>query len=306
MPSPSSPKKKEPETKKPAAKEGQTEIVVAAAAPAATAATAADAAAAAKSRDEDAATQPPPKKKRMCRFPGCDKVIKRSVMFYCLLLRFNCASFMARSTLYLICLFRSVLTLLPYFGSYYCCVAAIQMLSQGSCQKHGAKAKRCRVEGCDKQAQGTHDGMCKRHWKEAYAPTEPAANKEEKPPEPEGVSIYDHIIPQSIAFRPHHAISAGPKTANDSATNQLQHHPAAAAAFAPAVGAANGQGSPSEDTPLMMPLVAFLRANAGKPAGWHREEERRARGIRPVPALSCQLESWERQLVRCKENQHGL
>jgi len=146
--------------------------------------------------------------------------------------------------------------------------------------------------------------MCKRHWKEAYAPAEPAANKEEKPPEPEGVSVYDHIIPQSIAFRPHQAIiSAGPKTTNDSATNQLQqqHHPAAAAAFATAVGATNGQGSPSEDTttPVMMPLVAFLSANAGKPAGWHREEERRARGIRPVPALSCQLESWERQLVRC-------
>jgi len=53
------------------------------------------------------------KLKRMCRFPGCTKVIK----------------------------------------------------SQGHCQRHGARAKRCRVEGCDKQAQGTHDGMCKRHWK---------------------------------------------------------------------------------------------------------------------------------------------
>lgn len=53
------------------------------------------------------------KLKRMCRFPGCTKVIK----------------------------------------------------SQGHCQRHGARAKRCRVEGCEKQAQGTHDGMCKRHWK---------------------------------------------------------------------------------------------------------------------------------------------
>jgi hypothetical protein len=54
-----------------------------------------------------------PKKKRLCRYPGCTKVIK----------------------------------------------------SQGHCQRHGAKAKRCKVEGCDKQAQGTHEGMCKRHWK---------------------------------------------------------------------------------------------------------------------------------------------
>jgi hypothetical protein len=56
------------------------------------------------------------KKKRLCREPGCTKVIK----------------------------------------------------SQGHCQRHGAKAKRCKVEGCYKQAQGTHDGMCKRHWKVRY------------------------------------------------------------------------------------------------------------------------------------------
>jgi hypothetical protein len=51
-------------------------------------------------------TTPTPKKKRLCRHPGCTKVIK----------------------------------------------------SQGFCQRHGAKAKRCKIEGCDKQAQGTHDG----------------------------------------------------------------------------------------------------------------------------------------------------
>ncbi|GKY90705.1 hypothetical protein MPSEU_000043900 [Mayamaea pseudoterrestris] len=63
--------------------------------------------------------EPPPKKaKRLCRFPGCIRVIK----------------------------------------------------SQGHCQRHGAKVKRCRIEGCDKQAQGTHDGMCKRHWTKYSAP----------------------------------------------------------------------------------------------------------------------------------------
>jgi hypothetical protein len=48
------------------------------------------------------------KKKRLCRFPGCTKVIK----------------------------------------------------SQGHCQRHGAKAKRCKVDGCNKQAQGTHGTLC--------------------------------------------------------------------------------------------------------------------------------------------------
>lgn len=46
------------------------------------------------------------KRKRLCRHPGCTRVIK----------------------------------------------------SQGHCQRHGAKAKRCKVDGCEKQAQGTHDG----------------------------------------------------------------------------------------------------------------------------------------------------
>ncbi len=32
-------------------------------------------------------------------------------------------------------------------------------IGKGSCQRHGAMAKKCKVEGCDKQAQGTHDGM---------------------------------------------------------------------------------------------------------------------------------------------------
>jgi hypothetical protein len=49
----------------------------------------------------DAAEDVLAKKKRLCRHPGCSRVIK----------------------------------------------------SQGHCQRHGAKAKRCKVEGCEKQAQ---------------------------------------------------------------------------------------------------------------------------------------------------------
>jgi len=55
---------------------------------------------------QEVAREAPEKKKRLCRFPGCMKVIK----------------------------------------------------SQGHCQRHGAQAKRCKVSGCDKQAQGTHEG----------------------------------------------------------------------------------------------------------------------------------------------------
>lgn len=51
--------------------------------------------------DADGNTRMLPKKRRLCRYPGCTKVIK----------------------------------------------------SQGHCQRHGARAKRCKVDGCDKQAQ---------------------------------------------------------------------------------------------------------------------------------------------------------
>jgi hypothetical protein len=48
---------------------------------------------------------------------------------------------------------------------------------------------------------------------------------------------------------------------------------------------------------VCMPLVTFLREGLGKEAGWHRNSERRARGVFPVTSLSSQLEPWERQLV---------
>lgn len=51
--------------------------------------------------DDDGKGGTLPKKRRLCRYPGCTKVIK----------------------------------------------------SQGHCQRHGARAKRCKMDGCDKQAQ---------------------------------------------------------------------------------------------------------------------------------------------------------
>ena len=37
--------------------------------------------------------------------------------------------------------------------------------SQGVCQRHGAKPRKCRVVDCPKQAQGNYDGMCKAHFR---------------------------------------------------------------------------------------------------------------------------------------------
>ncbi|KAL3908478.1 MAG: hypothetical protein SGARI_003044 [Bacillariaceae sp.] len=207
------------------------------------------------------------KKKRLCRFPGCTKVIK----------------------------------------------------SQGHCQRHGAKAKRCKVKGCDKQAQGTHEGMCKRHWRAqnfpeqpmraergdpnapiqasaaataaaAIAGLDPAAKQKQGPPPPEGKSVYATTLPASIAYRPPQnvgssSISSGATGLSNSA-NGGDKKPAA-----------NGNGTSSAIVGIM-PLVAHLREGAqNKPVGWHRNEERRARGLWPVTSLSTQLEPWERQLA---------
>jgi len=60
---------------------------------------------------------------------------------------------------------------------------------------------------------------------------------------------------------------------------------------------------PAPEGISVMPLVAFLRDGCVKDAGWHRNGERRARGMFQVTSLSSQLEPWERQLVSdCNEN----
>ena len=168
-----------------------------------------------------------PKKKRLCRYPGCKRVIK----------------------------------------------------SQGHCQRHGAKAKRCKIAGCDKQAQGTHDGMCKRHWKALNFPEAPP-KAESQPPPPQGESVYDGVLPQSISYRPG-AVGARASTSKGGDSNK-----------------ADSMDSPAApDGACLMPLVAFLREGAQREVGWHRQAERRARGVYPVASLSNQLEPWERQLA---------
>lgn len=166
--------------------------------------------------------------------------------------------------------------------------------SQGHCQRHGAKTKRCRVEGCDKQAQGTHDGMCKRHWKAIHFPEEIAGHKYKggpAPPPPSGDSVYDSVLPQSIAFRPPASAGGADPTSSQAASGGKKQ---------PAAAMMNESISEDMDFPpeaTVMPLVAFLRKGRSKVLGWHRNEERRARGLFPVSSLSSQLEPWERQLV---------
>ena len=119
--------------------------------------------------------------------------------------------------------------------------------------------------------------MCKRHWKTLHCPDAASGSIKEEilPPAPEGDSIYDSVLPQSISYRP--------TLLNK--TNILELNP--------------GEDPPSPPAGIsVMPLVEFLREGATtKELGWHRNAERRARGLFPVSNLSVQFEPWERQLV---------
>ena len=133
--------------------------------------------------------------------------------------------------------------------------------SQGLCQRHGAKPRKCKIADCSKQAQGNFDGMCKAHFKEskreAVAASQPIQQTVAPagPPAPTGPSVYDGIMPASIQWQP---------------------------------------GCGTE-----MPLIGHLRAGfeADKAPAWHRNEERLARGYFPVTNIATQLEDWERELV---------
>lgn len=139
----------------------------------------------------------------------------------------------------------------------YCRTAGCSRIvkSQGLCQRHGAKTRKCKIDDCEKQAQGNFDGMCKLHFK--ITKTSLIAKPltmQDLTPEPVGESVYDSILPESIGW-----------------TNQQE----------------------------TMPLVKHLKEGfeTSKPRGWHRNEERRARGLTPVTNPAIQLEGWERELV---------
>jgi hypothetical protein len=115
--------------------------------------------------------------------------------------------------------------------------------------------------------------MCKRHWKQVHFPP-PAAKAEDQPPPPEGDSVWDTILPASISYRPTSAKNK-PKSEKE----------------------ADADPPPPPEGVTVMPLVAHLREGEARDTGWHRNAERRARGMFPVTSLSSQLEPWERQLV---------
>jgi hypothetical protein len=176
--------------------------------------------------------------------------------------------------------------------------------SQGLCQRHGAKARRCVVPDCTKQAQGNFDGMCKYHFHSLKRATRgpdcleaAAATSADQPPpawSPDEYheSAYDRIIPQSIGWKS--GVAGGGSTRGGRGRLRATRT-SPAATETPAVAAVTNDLEESSE----MPLIRHLRAGfeARKQPGWHRNEERAARGWPLVSNRATQLEGWERELV---------
>lgn len=125
--------------------------------------------------------------------------------------------------------------------------------------------------------------------------------------------MYDSVLPQSIAYRPNN----GNNKKEDEQVASAAAAPTAPAAAAPTAAALAATGiagllttdkdgntvdpwdcPPPPEGVNVMPLITYFRSGSGKEPGWHRNSERRARGMFFVNSQSAQLEPWERQLVR--------
>ena len=153
--------------------------------------------------------------------------------------------------------------------------------SQGHCQRHGAKPKRCKFSNCPAQAQGSHKGYCKKHWREIEAPederlTPRKSMEEDTKIEASGFSVYDEILPASFAFKS----SKGSKVKKEDDESTVDEEKR--------VKIIGGE---------LIPIAQHFVDNAHLEAGWHRKNERLARGIRPPKSASTQLEPWEKQLA---------
>mmetsp|Transcript_17605 Transcript_17605/g.20376 ORF Transcript_17605/g.20376 Transcript_17605/m.20376 type:complete len:274 (+) Transcript_17605:97-918(+) len=150
--------------------------------------------------------------------------------------------------------------------------------SQGHCQGHGAVVKTCKVPDCTKQMQGGCDGMCTKHWNRMHNP--PKVKCAPDPPQMVGTSVYERIIPSSVAW----------KGVTKNLNSSVHTHKATP------LNVSNSTTRDNENQIQEMPLVEHFKKNFHLEAGWHRNQERASRGA-TVASVSAQLEPWEKQLL---------
>ena len=150
--------------------------------------------------------------------------------------------------------------------------------SQGLCQRHGAKTRMCKMENCSKQAQGNFDGMCKvsRIYNNVVSSHSSSSH----------LLSQSHFKESRVDLK--ETIDILPSTDPPPPSGQSVYDVVipASLSFQP-----NGEE--------LMPLVAHLKEgfDENRPRGWHRNDERRARGLWPVTKAAMQLQGWERELV---------
>eukprot|EP00579_Thalassiosira_antarctica_P017593 CAMPEP_0201928732 /NCGR_PEP_ID=MMETSP0903-20130614/21582_1 /ASSEMBLY_ACC=CAM_ASM_000552 /TAXON_ID=420261 /ORGANISM="Thalassiosira antarctica, Strain CCMP982" /LENGTH=434 /DNA_ID=CAMNT_0048467297 /DNA_START=27 /DNA_END=1331 /DNA_ORIENTATION=+ len=178
--------------------------------------------------------------------------------------------------------------------------------AQGHCQRHGAKTKRCKAPGCSSQAQGSHEGFCKRHWREFAAPedqrisskTPKKTAEEETTCIPIGSSVYDNILPASFGWKTDGNGSGGGLL--KSPKKEFKREGGGMAELGNMSDVKKDLLKVKEDDPTeseLIPILQHILDNEDLEVGWHRDNERLARGIRPPKSVSTQLESWEKQLA---------
>ena len=196
-------------------------------------------------------------------------------------------------------------------GPRYCttpgCYRTVK--SQGVCQRHGAVAKKCKILGCGKQAQGNFSKMCSKsnsprqaivvkletdlqinshhrstvqelHFKECQSSTDQT---------PVNLNTTDQTIP--MASRP-----AAPTIVNQVPLLPIQGVEIVSV-YDSILPCSVGFVKKSEsDT---MPLARHLKNGylTGKAEAWHRSEERMARRLPPFTDPQVPLEEWERELA---------
>jgi hypothetical protein len=211
----------------------------------------------------------------------------------------------------------------------YCGVPGCNSIvkSQGVCQRHGAKPRKCRVETCPKQAQGNFGGMCKVHYKaqsrSGAAAVIGAASTGGQGPAASSASSASDDRGRDVRISSNGALHSGLETRS---TERLPdpHASSSSAPSPPAIpsvydnvlpaslawrmGGPKRRGADDDcSTSGVLPLFEYLTRNgANLSGGWHRRLERQARGYPPLsaagdgttgPPAPVEWDDWERELI---------
>lgn len=149
-------------------------------------------------------------------------------------------------------------------------------------QRDKVKHKRryCRIEGCTKIVKS--QGLCQRHGAKTRLCKIEGCTKQAQGNFDGMCKLHFKITKTQIMMKPVEKSAPVPPPTGTSVYDKI-------------LPESIGWSNPDEP----MPLIRHLKEGFDnlKPRGWHRNEERRARGLMPVGKAAVQLEGWERELV---------